>query len=84
MLLFFFFSKIKLLDKAILFICFSAITGFVIGLWSNLGFLRYDNIPYYNEIYRNSKYYEQADDTSTSLGFLGKTLFILINILYSL
>jgi len=83
MLPFFFFSKIKLPDKAILLIYFLAIVGFFIGLWSNLIVLIYDNIPYYNEIYRNSKYYGQADDTSTSLGFLGKTLFILINILYS-
>lgn len=80
---FFFVSKVKLSNKVSLLIYFLLFLGFFLGLWKNILIGIYDNIPYYNEIYRNSKYYGNTDELSTSIGFIGKTIFILINILFS-
>lgn len=84
MLPFYFVIKKITLPKGVLIIGFLFfMLGFFLGIWKNLLTLIYDNIPYYNEIYRNSKYYGHAEELSTSLGFLGKTLFIFINVLFS-
>ncbi len=78
---FYYLAKINMSKSTIVLLYFIFIGCYFLGLWNSAINFIYDNIPYYNEIYRESRYYGQVEEMSTSLGFLGKTLFILLNIL---
>jgi len=80
---FYFIAKLPI-NKIISFLWFFILLiGFLLGLWSNLIEYIYSYIPYYNTLYQDSMYSEKIDKLGTGLGFIGKSLFIYLNVLLS-
>jgi hypothetical protein len=80
---FYFVSKLPINKLITSLWFFILIIGFFIGIWSNLIEYIYSYIPYYNTLYQDSINAEKIDELGTGLGFLGKVLFIYLNVLFA-
>lgn len=78
----YFLSKIKINKTIFLLWYLILMYGFFTQYWNYLVSIFYKNVPYYNEIYYDSKYLE-AESFNSGMGLIGKTLIIMTILLYS-
>lgn len=78
---FYFISQIKINKIFLSILIFILTIGYFLGFWSQLVKYIYSVVPYYKDIYANTKYSEQFIEINSGFGLLGKILFIYLNIL---